>query len=523
MRDKILIAIMTFFSLTVAAQQHFTETYSLNNRSIGYSIIKVDNGYVIAGSSYIDNLKKKDIIVLKVANDGSVRWFKTIGGYNDEEAYEIKETSDKGFVLTGYSKSYAVTGTDSFNVYLAKLDSSGSVQWSKCYGGNSTDIGYSVYQTHDAGFIITGYTKSFSSSMENVYVFKTNASGNLLWSKSIGSSGTDIGRSVIETSDHNFIIAGYTDGFNSQGNVVYVLKLDSVGNLRWSKKYDFSYSNTKLHFGFSVIESIDHKYIIAGGVGLNSFIGDGGALLLKTDTAGNKLWAHRYPLNSGYNKAYSVKQTPDGGYIMAGFMAVSTPALIKVNSNGIEEWNWLYAIPGSGNGFGYSATYTDSGGFIMTGYFKVASDTVIALVKTDSSGLGCQNSNSYYSTGDNPSCSVGVVSSTIIPGGISIDINSISENSVTYSVNQVCIVYNVDEIATQNDIIIYPNPAHDVIEIVLYKKSVVRIFNITGQLLKQINIDQKNASIDISGLSSGIYFLKVETSEGVSVKKIMKE
>ena len=179
-----------------------------------------------------------------------IEWEDIFGGVNNDKGYSVQETSDGGYILAGYTYSF---GTGESDVYLIKLDSNGDTIWTKTYGGDSYDVGYSVQETSDGGYIIVGYTYSFGAGESDVYLIKTDSNGNVLWTKTFGGASYDMGYSVQETSDGGYIITGYTDSFGAGGSDVYLIKTDSNGNIAWTRTYGGSSSEA----GYSVRETPD--------------------------------------------------------------------------------------------------------------------------------------------------------------------------------------------------------------------------------------------------------------------------
>ena len=139
-----------------------------------------------------------------------VEWWTTFGGSGDEKGYSVQKTSDGGYIVAGYTRS---SGAGNYDVYLIKTDSQGSELWSKTYGGIKSDVGASVQQTTDGGYIIAGSTNSFSADNYDVYLIKTDSQGSEIWSKTYGEIDDDYGYSVQQTSDRGYIIAGSTNSF----------------------------------------------------------------------------------------------------------------------------------------------------------------------------------------------------------------------------------------------------------------------------------------------------------------------
>jgi hypothetical protein len=191
-----------------------------------------DSGYVIAG--YYSPFDRPgggphDVLLMKANAQGDSLWTKVYGGSNYDEGYSVQQTDDGGYIITGYAGSF---GEGDRDVYLVKTDSLGNTLWTRTYGGTYNEAGNSVEQTTDGGYIIAGWTYSFSAGTPdsgNVYLIKTNSSGNTLWTRTFGGTGEDQGRSVQQTVDGGYIIAGYTYSFGAGGADVYLIKTDSLG------------------------------------------------------------------------------------------------------------------------------------------------------------------------------------------------------------------------------------------------------------------------------------------------------
>jgi len=180
----------------------------------------------------IQNLDSTQAALLIKQNQSGSLFQKTIGGgsYYDV-SHSIQQTSDGGYIITGETLSF---GAGSYDVFVIKLDSSGNLSWAKTIGGTKEDDGYSIQQTSDGGYVITGETFSFGAGERDVFVIKLDSSGNLSWAKTIGGASSDSSFSIQQTSDGGYIITGYTNSFNSFGvgtPDVFVIKLDSSGNI----------------------------------------------------------------------------------------------------------------------------------------------------------------------------------------------------------------------------------------------------------------------------------------------------
>ena len=274
----------------------------------------------MAGVTGSSGAKAYDFWLLKTDSSGNETWSKTFGGYNYDTAYSVRQTADGGYIMAGYARSFGRGGDD---VWLVKTDSSGNEMWNKTFGGSSNDAAYSVQQTADGGYIMTGYTDSFGAGNSDAWLVKTDSSGNETWNKTFGSSGSDTGYSVQQTADGGYVMAA-TAYFGAGNNDAWLVKTDSSGNETWNKTFGGSNFDTAV----SVQQTTDGGYIMARYTA--SFgAGNNDAWLVKTDSSGNETWNKTFG-GSSNDAAESVQQTADSGYIMAGYTGPSECWLIKL-------------------------------------------------------------------------------------------------------------------------------------------------------------------------------------------------
>ncbi|KYC46425.1 MAG: hypothetical protein AMQ22_02142 [Candidatus Methanofastidiosum methylothiophilum] len=321
--------------------------YGGNGVDWAYSVLQTkDGGYIVAGvsdSKDIPGLQNKgnfDYYILKLDPKGNIQWQKMYGGSGNEEyKCSIQQTEDGGYILAGTSDSKdipKVNNNGKYDYYILKLDVNGNIIWQKMYGGREDDEVYSVQQTKDGGYILAGDTESKdipglkNNGLFDIYIIKLDSKGNIQWQKLYGGSDNDGARSILQDKDGEYIVGGWSfsgnlSGIKNKGNDdYYILKLDSKGNIIWQKMYGGG--------GYDAVNSIsqtnDESYIVAGfsnsweipGV---KYIGDYDYYILKLDSKGNIIWHNKY--GEGLEDyPHSIQQTKDGGYIVAGEFGVAS-------------------------------------------------------------------------------------------------------------------------------------------------------------------------------------------------------
>jgi len=232
--------------------------------------------------------------------------------------------------------------------------------WTRTYGGAESDASYSVQQTTDDGYIIAGWTNSFGAGNSDVYLIKTDENGDTIWTKTYGGTEYDEVNEVQKTSDGGYIIAGGTYSFSAGNCDVYLIKTDADGDTVWTKTYGGIHGD----YAYSVRQTSDGGYIIIGGThptGLEM----GDVYLIKTDMNGDTIWTKIYE-HDGYDYAYSVQQTSDNGYIFVCNLNYVDINLTRTDENGDTIWTKIYG--GADRDFAYSVQHTTDGGYIVAGY-----------------------------------------------------------------------------------------------------------------------------------------------------------
>jgi hypothetical protein len=426
----------------------------------------VDGGYIITGG--VESFgagNDEDVWLIKTNANGDTLWTNTFGSSSifSERGNSIDITSDSGYVIAGYRHSFDI------DLFLIKTNAIGDTLWSKTIGASpfSSEHAKSVQQTLDGGYVISGEIKG------NLGLIKCDSNGDTVWTKTYGDSLYDVGNSVQQTTDGGYIITGNRDvwGGNNggeSGSKLWLIKTDANGDTLWTK----TFGGSSPARGYSVQQTADNGYIITGSIGsssiivLKSFSGTdfGGIWLIKTDPTGDTLWTKIFGV--GGDKGYSVQQTTDGGYVITG-----TVGLIKTDVNG--DTSWTIGFEGEGK----SVQQTTDSGYIITGN----TEGDLLLIK------------------------------------VAPDITSIDETPhVTINDYQL----------QQN----YPNPFNPStsIEFALPQAEYVKIevYNTLGQRIKTL-LDSKMTSgthavdFNASNISSGIYFYSIQAGGFREVKKMV--
>ena len=293
-----------------------------------------DGGYIIAGHTAHIDPENFDICLIKTDEMGNETWSRTFGGDFDDHCFSVQQTSDGGYILVGYTESHNATIRD---VYLIKTDAEGRELWSRIFDRGYEEEAHSVQQTSDGGYIITGFTNTYGAGWNSLGVFllKTDERGNVLWCRTRGNLVHDRGYCVRQTTDGGYIVSGNIDSELNNYNDVYLLKTDSLGHEMWSRTFGGNLDDC----GYSVRQTTDGGYIIAGNYYYPLAFGiQSDVYIIKTDQHGDESWSMTYGGGeSDYGR--SVQQTRDGGYIVAGYSesfgaGQNDVYLIRIDSEG---------------------------------------------------------------------------------------------------------------------------------------------------------------------------------------------
>ncbi|MDD4050488.1 MAG: FlgD immunoglobulin-like domain containing protein [candidate division Zixibacteria bacterium] len=441
-----------------------------------------DSGYVITGYTGTTTDGYRHAYIVKLRQDGDSVWSRTFGTEGHEtDACSAKETSDGGLIVAGYGiGQFGVTGAD---FYLMKLDSWGNLVWDNNYDyDTTTDYGFDVCQTLDGGFIMVGYSYYYSESQEEydwgINIVRTDPLGVKTNHVLLDIPGTQDLNRVIATSDSGAIAVG-------SAGAIYIVKIDKLGNIAWRKGYGGTGA------GWGILELPEGGYMAFGDRGYNPPENDD-FWLLRLDTLGDTLWSKRYR-NPADNSGYGLDQTADGGFVMTGDMYRNGGLdpkdiyVIRTDANG--DTLWTKTIGGDRYEYSYCIKQTFDGGYIIAG-------------RTNSYGAGDFDFYVVKLAPDNPSAVD--------------DAEEIRPTSFSLSAN-------------------YPNPFNPgtTIEYMLDRRAHVKIeiFNILGQAVRTLVDETKPAGsyqtewdgADDSGrpVPTGVYLYRMQTDGLAQAKKML--
>lgn len=453
----------------------WTKTYGGINYDFGMSVQQTtDGGYIVGGETESYGVDSSDIWLIKIDVDGDTMWTRTYGGVDDDYCRSVKQTTDGGYIIAGSTQSF---GAGNIAAYIIKVDINGDTLWTKVFGGPNVDLLESVQQTIDSGYIFVGSTSSFGAGSRDVWLIKTDAIGDTVWTKTYGGVDYDRASSVQQTTDGGYIVGGSTSSFGEPFGDVWLIKTDTIGDTLWTK----TFGGTARDFGSSVQQTSDSGYIAAGftesyGAGFRD------VWLIKTDVNGDTLWTKTYG-GIYLDRGISVQQTTDGGYIVGGYTESFGPGdvamyLIRTDTAGDTLWTTTYG--GDMSDIGWMAQQTSDGGYIFVGSTNSFGfgESDIWLIKVAPDTFGFEEKN-----------------------------NTIPDNFC------FCIT---------------PNPANRKcrIDYVLQQKERISIamFDICGRFIKEImndiySVGKSHIVTDISDLPAGVYFVRLSTKNYSKIKK----
>jgi hypothetical protein len=400
----------------------------------GRSVIEVSGtGIVITGATRSYGAGSDDLLLAKFNGLGTLQWTKALGGASQDLGNSLIEASDGSIVVVGMTYSYGAGLND---LMLSKFNSSGIHQWTRTLGGSDDDKEASVVETSDGGFAIAGWTKSYGAGDTDIILSKFNSSGTHQWTRTLGGINGDYAKSLVELSDLGLVVIGGTVNYGAGGGDLLLAKFSSAGTLQWTK----TLGGTGHDYGQNIIEASDGSIVVAG---MTASYGAGftDLMLSKFNSSGTHQWTRVLGGSSPEDRA-CVTEASDGGFVITGWTdsygAGSTDFLIaKYSSSGVHQWTRV--MGGSSVEYGYFVTAFSDGDFVVTGgtqsYGAGGSD--VWLSKHAPDGTTCLGSTVSASLAS-PSPSIGTPSPTVGSPSPGVSSPSPSTTSPTGTVDVVC-------------------------------------------------------------------------------------
>jgi len=297
----------------------WTQTYGENEYNKAFSVsVTSDSGFIVAGETNSYPPGVEDAYLLRLNSSGDTLWTKTYHETEVENFHSALQTDDGGFICLGTTAwafdfdSCAMWSPDSSNIYLVKIDEDGDVVWNRFYEGYGLATGYALDKTYDGGYVITGSTKNRETGEVDVYILKTDSSGDTIWTETCDISSEDEGRGIRQSPDGGFVITGWTHPGYPEDDPAIVIKLSTDGEFLWS----YMYYGKEDAWGRGLEVNSDNSYIITGTTYDYDDYGND-VFLLKLDSFGDSMWARIY-VDTSESGASSIVKTEDNGFIITG-------------------------------------------------------------------------------------------------------------------------------------------------------------------------------------------------------------
>lgn len=461
----LLILIVCLSSFAFAQQNTFERVYDTLGFTTSNCVIETFDGcFVVVGSRYT-SMNAQDVVVMKVDSLGKPIWVKIYGGPGNDEGKHVEQTPDSGFIVLGLKDFGPATSSN----WLLRLDANGDTLWTQSLTlGTGSTYPYRLTNGFNSTYPSTGYYEK-PASIVAVYLLKADSIGAAVMSKTYSDTMHQFGYDVKQTMDSGYIICGAKG--NSDINA-FIIKTNSTGDTLWSRTFGGPNNDQFL----SVQQTTDSGYIVAG-YKINSFLGFD-VFLLKTNELGDTIWTalYGYPYNSG---AYCVQKTIDGGYIVSARIVNGSPLsakiwLLKIDQNGDTLWTKQFGCCLAAEG--YFVQQTTDAGYIISGQVQGSFGVGIYLIKTDSIGRVLTNI-AQHSDVENPGV---LVYPNPNSGQFNIHLNGTQNSKIS--------LFSIEDLTGRNIC--------------------------SGRLLNEYNLD-------LSVLSSGVYFLKIETEKKYFTHKLI--
>lgn len=514
------------------AQFNFQRLYGGVNHERGQTLLETyNNRYLFNGATTSHGQGSADAIMIKTDNAGLTLWSKVYGETDFDNSEFAIETADRGYLGIGRTTTPGTSGTDA---WVFKVDSNGVLLWSKTYGNNGLNDGFvQGIPALDGGFTFIGNSRSLGAGSDDVFLVHTDAGGDTIFTRSFGSVESESGIGIIQTANGDYVICGRQQTFpngipRSDG---LIIRTDFNGNMLWSKLYGDS-----LWEEFEAVRELPNGNLVIAGSTTSFGQGNYDVLVVQTDNVGTLISDFAYG-GGNIDAAYDLILNPDQSLVLSGYTEglgyghrmlgndSTNIFLMKVQLDGTLDWMMTY-----GDGLideAYRCAKTSDGGYMVSGYtndYTPADSSQMLFIKTDTMGL----------TGCHEILALPIYSSVLMPDTLSgfmqsAGVNIASVNTIEATVNtannDACLYANVTEGDLASSFSVYPNPFTNEIHIDLngLEATSITLFAADGKLIaNKILKNETKILFNTSDISAGIYFLKVQTSTGTQMVKLIK-
>jgi hypothetical protein len=480
-----------------------------------------DGGFIMIGSELNQINGYGDILLVKTNGAGDTTWTYTYGGSHDDIGMYVQQTSDGGYILAG---STNCSGNGSYDVYLIKTNSSGDTLWTRTYGSGVVDYGFTVQQTNDGGYMVFGRSDGYNPGPSGKdYMIKTDNLGIVQWTKTYGSVHGDLPFACIQTSDNGYIMQSDVYSLVSSTWDILLVRTDVNGDTLWTRLYASPVEDRSV----GVVQTPDGNFVF-GASTIAQASGSIDYMLVKINSSGDTLWTRTYG-GTLADTPYSVQLTSDGGCIMAGeswsFSQYNSVYLVKSDANG--ELLWSTSMSGSAYRYGIFASQNNDGSYIVAGttsdWGTATGDYDAYLIRTDATGHGyCADADPATQTGHAPISAIHV---PIYVGSGAVQGSTPEPFYRNTMFQQVCASPLAIESKSATEFSLSPNPSdgkfHLVADHVISNCS-VQLYNALGEKLnEEKKTDFVSGDFDFSGIDAGIYFIKISDGEKTSTVKLI--
>ncbi len=377
-----LLVLQCFPSFTNGQTTTFQKIYTATLNQSGRDVLPApDGGYIIAGSTENTIVNDIDVKIVKTNNSGDTLWSKKYGGSRPDYPNRMLATNDGNYFIVGSTQSF---GGGDQDIYLLKINPSGDTLWTKRYGGFGNEDGNEITATADGNYVIVGGSNSVNLSNNDIQFIKIDPAGSVIWMKYYGGPDYESARSVKLCLDGGFIIAGKTASTSNSVATLFLVKTDASGDTIWTKKYS---GGGNSYEGKSILASSDGTYTLC--LDDSSGARDSDVRVMKISATGSVLWNKMY---GGIDKdiAKMIQPTSDGGYIIASVcrsFGWLSPDMWLLKLDALGDTTWTKHYGGPGHEHCYAVRQTADGGYVAVGHTKsYTPNTEIMLIKLDATG-----------------------------------------------------------------------------------------------------------------------------------------